>query len=296
MAETFTPLTSWNKSDRVIPLGLAVTSLFSANARTDGVEFLDQVIKSREGAVIKYSGPSLLVDDMDVLMAVTHVARGSQLQGDVLQIQSSFSELLEVLDWPSQTSYYDRLDASLMRLSRAHIAYTQRGGPSGRRVTMRVFGTILGVTKTIQSGDARQRTISTPISKDMLLLWGSLIQIPWDQRRGLKRALSRWLQIYVIFGSTSMREYLVEELYEMSRFTGEKSEFRRRLKDASDELQKHGYFSSYNITTEMAVFYREVKLPDTPRQKHLAFEAPLSKGAAAFRTDLFSLTQSSIGD
>jgi hypothetical protein len=290
------PLATWKKSERAIPLSLAVTSLFSVSTRAQGTEFLDMPLLSREGATIKYSGPSLLVDDMDVLMAVAHVARGSKLQGEVLQIQSSFAELLSILDWPSQSTYYDRLDASLLRLSRAHLDYTQRGGASGRRVTMRVFGTLLGVTETVMTGSARERSITTPISRSMLTLWGSLIQVSWDQRRLLKRSLSRWLQIYVVFGNSGAREYHIEELYEMARFSGEKREFRRCLKDASEELQAQRYFKEFSITRDVAHFVSGAESTNTPAQRDFGFNTPATKGSAALRHDLLSLTNQSTGD
>lgn len=251
---TTTSISNWHNSERALPLSLAVSSLFTVGKRSVIGELKDKLILSGSGALICYNGPCLGTDDMDVLMALSHIARGAESSGDTLELHTSFAELLDVLAWPTQISYYERLDGSLLRLSRAHLNLKELGGPSGRRVKKHVFGTLLGVTKVVENEDARERSICTPISKSMLQLWQDMVRVSWTQRRLLKHSLSRWLQVFVVFGEAKNRDYLIDELISMSSFKGEKREFRRLLKTAGDELILAGFLASFTVTKLSVVF------------------------------------------
>lgn len=288
---TYASISIWNETERALPLDLAVSSLFSANRKYSKDEVKDVVILSKSGCNITYTGPSLGTDDMDVLMALSHLARGAKSSGDTLEVVTSFAELLAALEWPTQRHYYDKLDDCLVRLSRAHLNLKAFGGPTGKRVVKHIFGTLLGVTQVLESGDGRERTISTPISRSMLQMWQELVLVSWTQRKLLKRNLSRWLQSYVLFGDANEREYLIDDLMVMSKFEGDRPEFRRRLKEACDELVHVNFLSSYSVTRINA------RMVSGEANKSITFlTGNTRKGAAAKRAELASPLQLCLGD
>lgn len=128
-----------------------------------------------EDRSISYSGPDLCVDDVNVLQFLFALLSGAESDSSAINAELDATELLAALGWDVNTHSSDRLEASLVRLSCAHLNVQKRNGPKDKRVTETVRGTLLRGSFVRTNERTPRDKVSLNISTLMLQIWQELI-------------------------------------------------------------------------------------------------------------------------
>jgi hypothetical protein len=235
----------WEERVRGLPNTLARSALFtSANRSMERENFKREKIASLRGVEILYTGEELRVDDGDVFLQITHLARQLPL-GEIVEF--SGYGLLKELGWTTSKGSYERLRDSINRLSSTTILITADGpnGPGEKG-----FGGSL-IRKFEWDHNANRGTSQRWriwLEPEIVALFGrdAYTKIDWAQRLQLP-PLAKWLHQFY-FTHAHPIGYKVETIKNLcgSRIAV-LAKYRYKLREALELLIKVGFLLSYEI-------------------------------------------------
>ncbi len=235
----------WEERVRGLPNTLARSALFtSANRSMERENFKREKIASLRGVEILYTGEELRVDDGDVFLQITHLARQLPL-GEIVEF--SGYGLLKELGWTTSKGSYERLRDSINRLSSTTILITVDGpgGPGDRGFGGSLIRKFEWDHKANRGTSQRWRIWLEP---EIVALFGrdAYTKIDWAQRLQLP-PLAKWLHQFY-FTHANPIGYKVETIKTLcgSRIAV-LAKYRYKLREALDLLVKVGFLLSYEI-------------------------------------------------
>lgn len=248
-------LPDWSNDYRGLPNALARSALFTVARAGERKQFKNDIIASSRDITLLYTGEELRQDDEDVFLQVLHIAKEQRLGED---IKFTANSMIEVLGWTRNTGSYERLNASLKRMtgmlleldvclsdgSRIHFGGSLIGGFSYR--------------EEITNDPLRQWVVS--LQKNIVKLFDpqAYSLIHWPTRKSLTPA-TKWLHSYY---STHKEPFpvKVETLRRaMASETKAIRTFRASVIDGLGILVENGFLLSARIDPTSDLVYVERK-------------------------------------
>lgn len=229
----------WSEKVRGLPNDLARSSLFRVGGKKEPrLQFRRHQIATIEGVSISLTGEELRQDDLDCFLQCIHLARQAPL-GDHIDV--SGHSLLKALNWDTSKKGYVRLKTCIERLQEASITLEAEEGTRGYK------GQLLRkiAWENTENQGAKWRIY---FEREIIHLFGptnySLIE--WEQRLALSH-LSKWLHGFWLTHAQPF-PYKVETLRTLCGTKIQQlSQFRRKLKEALEELTGAGFLESWRI-------------------------------------------------
>ena len=231
----------WPNSRRGIPNDLVRGALFTVgNCRTARAFKKNAVIATLGGIDVAYTGEELRQDDEDVFLQLVHLARTTPLGN---QVTFTAHSLLKSLEWSTNKPSYERLKATITRLSATGLEVrTERAGYSGSLI--RDF-------EWREEDGRSSRAWKVRLEPRIISLFGhvSYSQITWDQRLQLGN-LSKWLHSFY-YSHAKPYPMKVETLHLLcGSTTKSRAKFRQLLKKSLDELVSVEFLESWELSTK----------------------------------------------
>jgi hypothetical protein len=238
----------WPEEHRGLPSGFARTALFTANKDGSRKMLNNFKVPGMAGISIVYMGEELRQDDLSVVMALVHLARGSSLSN---AIRTTTYTLLKTLGWSINSREYDHLRECLTRIKANEIKLDMEGGSKffAGSIIQRYAGSLLGTSAVdaVGAGENYDLLIWLEPSFARLFVGTSHTRVNWEQRKRLggKSALALWLHTFL---SSHEKPYAISvaKYYELSGSkSSNMSEFRSRLEKAMNKLIEVGFLESW---------------------------------------------------
>lgn len=244
----------WSENMRGFPVGMAVSSLFTA-ARGDRKIFRKLTpVYSEENLEVYFRGEELREDvDKQVWMLLMHMARGRTFnKSDPIEVTFTANEFLIALDWPSNGIYYKRLADTLDRLQNAQVKVM--GKRNGRKTGWITMSFVSNVAVG-QVGNKASNKVS-PSTRWVVRLdhyaahmyQAGMIQIKPDQQYKELRTTSRKILDLVLASTT---EVISIQLSDLNKFLGGSGSAvrsaKQNIKIALEELRVPGFIHHSTI-------------------------------------------------
>lgn len=218
------------------------SALFSVVRRGRRRYLEEVVIAAWKGVRIEYTGKQLDQADLDVLMAVARMAADSETG----IVHTSRRALLRAVgkQWGGQGWAW--LRSSLIRMTACDLAI-YRGG-------YEYHGSILHWAKE-ESSDH----LVIILNRYQRWLWDprNLTAIDLAARKALKSDLAKWMQGYVCSHAKDAEHKIgLEKLYPLTGSTAKMFEFRRKLRQAMETLERLGIVKEWSLEKDILKFRR----------------------------------------
>lgn len=225
----------WGDPQRGVPNDLVRCALFAAAKGIDGQYNEDVPVFCQAGLTIKYSGPTLTQDHLDVFEAIMHLARAMP-EGNAVRF--SAHGLLKLMGRSTGKSDHERLLRSLKHLTTTAISIEREGGDV-------YWGSLLpeGAAKPSEG------RYSVVINRNLIKLFDrGFTVVEWQQRKALARSpLAKHLQLWL---SSHDKPFAVTVQY-LRDITGSQTKnlkhFRQNLKVALNKLKDVGVLADWHI-------------------------------------------------
>ena len=248
-------LPQWPEEVRACPSCVLRSALFGIVERGRRKLLERAVVATWEGVTIRYTGGQLDQADLDVWLALLHIAREHNLG---VRVPVTVGEILKTMGRPTGGSAREWFKCAIARLTACAVEITAGGKTFGGPL-------IEGFVRDEVTGEH-----VLYLSPRLVVLFedDAFTWIDWEHRRSLSRDLAKWLHSYILshkaardrphrIGLARLRELCGSEREEL-RF------FRRDVREAMTELQAAGVVVTWRITPGDAL---EVVRPN--RKRHL---------------------------
>lgn len=219
------------------------SALFSVVRRGRRRYFKEVTIAAWKGAEIEYTGEQLDQADLDVLMAVARMAGESETG----IVRVSRRALLRALGRAWGSKSWAWLRSSLIRMTACDLA-VYKGG-------YEYHGNILHWAR-----DEKADELVIILNRYQRWLWDprSITALDIPARKALKSDLAKWLQGYVCSHSTKDAPHKIslKKLKPLTGSTAKMFEFRRKLRQAMEALQKLGIVQEWSLEGDILTFRR----------------------------------------
>lgn len=249
-------LPGWSNDYRGLPNALARSALFTVAREGTRKQFNEEVIASSQDITLVYTGQELRQDDEDVFLQVLHLAKEQRLGEN---ISFSANSMIEALGRTSNAASYERLNASLKRMTGMLLQLTARL-PDGSH--LRYGGSLISEFTVREKLDDDRTTEHWVVSlhKTIVKLFDpqAYSLIHWPTRKILSPT-TKWLHSYY---STHKAPFpvKVETLRRaMASETKATRTFRANLKEALNILVENGFLLSARIDPTSDLIYVERK-------------------------------------
>lgn len=224
----------WGEVQRGIPNDFARSALFTARKGT-GKEYIeDQLLFAQQGIELRYNGPRLTQDHLDVFEAIMHLAR-EMPEGNTVKFTAH--GLLKLLNRATGKANYDRLLRTLKALTATAVVIKSPAGT--------YCGSLLP-----EWGDRDNKgRFSVKLNRALCKYFaGGFTVIEWQQRKSLaRRPLAQALHVWLC---SHDRPHAVTVQY-LHDITGSNTKqlwkFRQSLKAALAELVNVGVLADWRI-------------------------------------------------
>lgn len=201
----------------------------------DGLK--EREIHSQNGYSIKYSGPVLTQYDLDTLWAVIYFCLPFP-PGDEVEVK--ITDLARILKKPEGGLQRKSLIDSVVRLAKVNI---QVDSPMTCGNSRHFIGHIIDSAEW----DGRHKTLIIRVSSSLHLL-REITFLDISIRRQLSKDLSKWLQAYIHACGRRFFSTYDDTLQQLcGSVMSRRRDFRRKLKEALEELMKTGFILQYSI-------------------------------------------------
>lgn len=225
----------WPEPVMGVPNELIRSALFAAVSGHKRRYKHREPIVSQGDTIISFTGAQLTQAHLDVFQGIMHLARGVN-EGNCVKF--SAHELLKLIGRHTGKFEHDWLYEMILDLGSSILLIEKDNGQF-------FFGPIIGGGDgNIQRGD-----YSIKITRELVNLFDrGFTKIQWEQRIKLKqKPLACWLQMYY---SSHAKPYPVTVDFirkQSGSNTAELRFFRRKLKEALDEIEAVGVIGDWNI-------------------------------------------------
>lgn len=231
---------SWRDQQRGIPNPFARSALFKAAGKAEQREMLQRAnVASINGFDLFYTGMELRQDDADVYLQTIHMAR--DIAGGT-EVEITGEDLLRGLGWGIGGKDYERLKASLFRLTESTVIVTYNNGRKG------FTGRMCDVAWSDMDSNEVRTNWKIKLDPKMMALFVSdgYTLIDWPQRQKLT-PLAKWLHSFY-FSHAEPFVYKVETLYQIcGSKCAELRKFRYMLKEALESLKAVGFLHDFEV-------------------------------------------------
>jgi hypothetical protein len=229
----------WPERVRALPNALARCALFTAAGKREARRPLQRErLVSLADIEVSYTGQELRQDDQDVWLQVVHMAR-TEAVGNHVELTGH--SLLSALGWGRGADRYERVRASIQRMTEATIWISSPGrvhGWSGRLIGEFAWRDEDGEGSAAWRVKLDPKIVSLFAPQDVS--W-----VEWTQRLKLK-PLAKWLHGFYCT-HREPHPYRVATLHQLcgSRAT-RIANFRNDVKKSLDELVKEGFLKEWS--------------------------------------------------
>ncbi len=250
-------LEMWPEKDLGVPNELSRSALFAAIDPRKKRQFLrNQFIAAQGTYSIHYTGPQLDQSHSDVFQGILQLARGMH-EGN--EVHFTAHRLLKLIGRSTGGDQHKWLYMIFQDLTATSVAIVKDGN--------RVFWDSL-----LRRGKGELDTgkYIIEISRDLAKLFErGFTRIEWEQRHKLiRKPLAQWLQFYYASHAKPV-PVSVDFLHEMSGSTNkDKRDFKRRLKEALDQIKAVGVISEWSIDPKTNLVHVK-RIPSASQLKYL---------------------------
>jgi TrfA protein len=256
-AEKVYQLEMWPDKDLGVPNELSRSALFAAIDPRKKREFLRNQFITAQGAYsIHFTGPQLDQSHSDVFQGILQLARGVH-EGN--EVHFTAHRLLKLIGRSTGGKDHKWLYMVFQDLTATSVAIAD----DGKRV---FWDSLLRRGK----GDLETGKYVIEISRDLAKLFErGFTRVEWEQRRKLiRKPLAQWLQFYYASHAKPL-PVSVAFLHEMSGSTNKNMrDFKRKLKEALNQIQAVGVISEWHIDTETNLVH-VTRVPSPSQLKYL---------------------------
>lgn len=249
-------LPGWSVDYRGLPNALARSALFTVTRNGVRKKFDEEVIASSKDITLIYSGEELRQDDEDVFLQVLHIAKEQRLGEN---IKFTANSMIDVLGWTRNTVSYERLNASLKRMTGMLLQLTMRL-PDGSN--LRFGGQLISsfVVHEKPDGDKSFQNWVVSLNETIVKLFDpqAYSLIHWPTRKSLSPT-TKWLHSYYSTHKApfpvkveTLRRAMASEIKAIKSF-------RYELKNGLNVLVENGFFLSARIDPKSDLVYVERK-------------------------------------
>lgn len=256
-AQKIYQLEIWPDKDLGVPNELSRSALFAAiDPRRKREYRRNQFIAAQGTYSIHYTGPQLDQSHSDVFQGILQIARGVH-EGN--EVHFTAHRLLKLIGRSTGGDQHKWLYMIFQDLTATSVAIVKDGN--------RVFWDSL-----LRRGKGELETgqYTVEISRDLAKLFErGFTRIEWEQRHKLiRKPLAQWLQFYYASHAKPI-PVSVAFLHEMSGSTNkDKRGFKRRLKEALDQIKAVGVISEWHIDPKTNIVH-VTRIPSPSQLKHL---------------------------
>ncbi len=255
-AEKLYQLEMWPERNIGVPNELSRSALFPAIHPKKRALLQNQLVAAQGGYSIHYTGGQLDQSYFDVFLGILHIARGVH-EGNLVRFTAH--QLLKLIGRSTGGKDHKWLYIAFQTLTATSVAVVKEG--------KRVFWDSL-----IRRGEGDLETgrYAIEISRDLAKLFErGFTRVEWEQRRKLlHKPLAQWLQFYY----TSHAKPLPVSIDFIRETSGsvnkDKRGFKRRLKEALDQIQAVGVISEWRIDPKTNLVHVK-RIPSPSQMKHL---------------------------
>jgi hypothetical protein len=234
----------WPEAKRGTPNSFIRSALFSAIQGKDRQFLKDYTVASQDGITVKFTGEQLNQEDLTLWENLVHLAKQHPL-GNVCNFTAH--GILKTLELNTGGAEHRRLHLSIIRLTACAVQIS-----TGKKT---YFGPLVkaGVKDELTSHYAIE------LNRELIRLFGEndWSAIDWKQRLALRRKpLAQALHAYY---SSHRYPYPVTVAF-FQRITGSRNasvrDFKRKLREALDELQAIGFIYAFEIKGDLVTVRR----------------------------------------
>lgn len=255
-AQKIYQLEMWPERNIGVPNELSRSALFPAIHPKKRSLLQNQLIVAQGDYSIHYTGAQLDQSYFDVFLGILHIARGVH-EGNLVSFTAH--QLLKLIGRSTGGKDHKWLYVAFQTLTATSVAIVKEG--------KRVFWDSL-----IRRGEGDLETgkYTIEISRDLAKLFErGFTRVEWEQRRSLlHKPLAQWLQFYYSSHAKPL-PVSVDFIREMSGSVNkDRRGFKRRLKEALDQIQAVGVISEWRIDPATNLVH-VTRIPSPSQLKHL---------------------------
>ena len=255
-AERVYQLEMWPERKIGVPNELSRSALFPATHPKKRSLLQNQLMAAQGDYSIHNTGAQLDQSYFDVFLGILHIARGVH-EGNLVRFTAH--QLLKLIGRSTGGKDHKWLYIAFQTLTATSVAIVKEG--------KRVFWDSL-----IRRGESDLETgkYVIEISRDLAKLFErGFTRVEWEQRRNLlHKPLAQWLQFYYTSHAKPL-PVSVDFIRETSGSTNrDKRGFKRRLKEALDQIQAVGVISDWRIDTKTDLVH-VTRIPSPSQLKYL---------------------------
>lgn len=232
-------LPQWLDAVRVCPSSVLRSALFGVVRRGRRRALEGAVLATWEGVTIRYTGWRLDQADLDVWLAVLHLAREHNLG---VRVPVTINEMLKIMGRPTDGRSHEWFKGSIRRLSGCAVEIT---------LHKRTYWGSL-IEKGCRDEETGEFVIILNPELAQLFEDGDYTRIDWEIRQSLRKDLAKWLHGYIAshrateknphrIGLKRLHELCGSEVEELRRF-------RQQIREAMQELQAASVVKAWRIT------------------------------------------------
>lgn len=243
-----TQLPLWRDDRRAMPNELARSALFTcANHTVPRLQISDKApLASMPGFDLRYGGEELRQDDLDVWMQLTLMLRGQDTATQFAEFVAS--SMLTLLDWGTGAKSYERLRASMDRLTKGKLTITCQDAQSTKRIVASLLlKTVTRSRREALPGAPRELWLAT-LDREIVQLFNpvNMTLVDWELRKQLNE-MGKWLHTFY----ASHAEPLPFKVATLRDLCGSRNanihSFRTQLRRALSQLVALGFLHFFEI-------------------------------------------------
>lgn len=231
--------TQWPEPERAMPSCLLRSALFGIVRKGRRQAVQRQAIAAWPGATIRYTGFQLDQADLDVWLALLHVARQYDL-GEEIEITAH--SLLKMLGRSTGKTDHEWLKGVIARLTGGTVEITLGDKTYG--------GSLIQAFERDESTGHHRLQLNPKLA--VLFKDSNFTRINWEIRAGLQRDLAKWLLGYIHSHKATRKAPHRIGLTKLQALCGsetsELKQFRRQVKAAMGELEQAGVVVAWKLT------------------------------------------------
>ena len=244
----------WPAELRTCPSCVLRSALFGVVQRGRRKALEGEILATWEGVIIRYTGWRLDQADLDVWLAVLHLARDHHLG---TQVSVTINEMLRTIGRPTDGRSHEWFKSTIRRLTACAVEITRQ-----RRT---YWGSL--IEKGCRDEETGEFVIVLNPELAVLFEDDDFTRLEWEIRRGLGMDLAKWLHGYIAsHRATAQNPHRIglERLQALcGSDRGRLRNFRDDVRKAMAQLQAAGVVTAWRITPGDAL---EVVRPNRKRR------------------------------